>query len=407
MRQPGYWQVAGIYTSAFGMIALVFPYMNQYLLALGFTGVQIGNLYAAASLAGIVLTPMISSAADRSGRHRRLYWLVLAVEIAMLAGIGLTRQVLLVGAAVLVMRSVMRLDTTMRERLSLHWLRLYGSEAFGSLRLWGSIGFAGMAMIGGPAGEQIDPQWLFLAGGGLLVLVALFSRVYDPRLPVQPRLPLQPRMSLQDRPAARPVGSIWRQAGALSPVLWMIMITAFLVAVGQSMYFGWNYAFIENTLDGGKSTVGLFAGLAAGVEVPFMLLTDRWMRRWGAVPLWGIGLLIWGVSWFLLAKVQTPQQALVFSVTAGIAQGFAIVAPVVFVGQVSQPHNTALNLALMGVLAGLGTMIGSATAGWLFDVAGVRVVLQVAAGMVVVATVFLWVSMAVVRRRAITPHPTG
>lgn len=394
MRYSGYWRVSGIYTFAFGMIALVYPYLNQYLLALGFSGVQIGNLYAVANLAGIVLTPVISSAADRSGRHRHLYWLVLAVEVVMLAALGLTRHLLLIGAVVLVLRGIWSLDTTLRERLSLHWLKTYGSESFGSLRLWGSIGFAGLAVLGGPLAEQIDPRWLFLAGGGLLVMVALLTHVYDPHLPVR---------TVSDPP---PAHAFWRRAAALSPVLWLIMITIFLSAVGQSMYFGWNYTFIENTLGGGKATVGLFAGIAAFVEAPFMLLADRLMRRWGPIRLWGIGIVIWGTGWLLLSTVQTPGQSLIFAATAGIAQAMAIVAPVVFVGQVSQPHNTALNLALIFGLGGVGAMVGSAFSGWLYDTAGVRTVLQAAGGMMAVAVIFLWVG-GIVRRRVIAPQTTG
>ncbi len=394
-RVSGYWQVAGIYACAFGAVALTFPYMNQYLLELGFSGVQIGSMFAAASLLGLLLTLLASALADRSGRHRSILWAALLTEMAALGCLSFAPVLVMVGGGVVVMRAIMQLDMAMRDRLTLHWISEHPAGAYGGLRLWGSLGFALVGIMSGPVAERFGTAWLFAGAGLMLIGVLIFSRVYAARLPV----------GAAD--AAEAPAPAFRRIGRLSPVMAVIMATALVSAVGQSGYFGWNYEFIDHGLGGGKSAVGLYASLAALIEAPVMLLADRLLRRHSAALVWGAGLLIWGAGWLLLSLVRTPLQAMVLTIPAGIAQGFVLVAPVVFVGQSSPAHNTAFYLALMGTCGSLGMMVGSSAAGWIYDALGVRVLLRLGGAAVMLAAVVLWTGVLILRRRTWKPRPTA
>ncbi len=392
-RPAGYWWVAAVYFCGFGAMALVLPHLNQYLLGVGFSGVQVGNILAASSLVGLVVAPLASRVADRTGLHRRVLRLTLVVEGASLLGLGLRPGLLAVVLGTVGFRSSTGLDLALRDRLSLHWLGEHGSAAYGSLRLWGSVSFAVLALGGGLLAEWSGPELLFVLAALLILAMVGLARVYTQRLPTQA--------------AALPGGLPDRRRGWPSPALVVILLTTFLIYLGLAHYFGWNYNFIEHELGGGKGAVGLFSFLAALFEVPVMLYADGLMRRRGAALALGVGMLVWAVSWVLFSLAGTPAQALLLTLPMGIAQGFALVAPTVYVGQISQPHNMAFNLSLMGVASSLGLMVGSPVAGWLFDNAGMRAMFLVAAGILLLGVAALAVGTRLARQRAVSAQPTA
>lgn len=398
-RAAGYWQVAAVYALSFGATALFFTHLNQFLLDAGFSGAEIGNMHAVANLGGLFVVPLLSSLADRSGAHRRVLRLALLLEGAAVLAVGLGSAWLLIAVGVVVARSIMRLDVAVRDRLTLHWLNEQGSQAYGSLRLWGSLGFALMALGGGALAEVVGAQRLFMLAALLVLTVILVVRVFPARLPTGERAA---RGVVRLRALLKP--SAWRSR-LPSPALAVILVTVVLAALAVSATFGWSYALVEYELGGGKSTVGVYSSLAALVEIPLMLAVDRLLRRWGAARVWIIGMLLWSGAFLLLSLAQTPWQGVLVGVLVGVAQGFTIVTPVVYVGQVSRPDNTAFNLALIGVFQALGMTVASPVMGTLYDTAGVRIVVRTGAGLMVLAVLALAGGSLLVRRRSGRSEP--
>ncbi len=357
-RDREYWLVAGGYALIFGSMALVEPYLVPYLLGLGLSGTEVGNLMAVVNLVGLLFIPLASSAADRSGQHRRITVWSTLLQAASALAMGLLTTPLLIGAAVIPFRYFAGLGMTTRNRLALAWLRQRNSQDYGSLRLWGSIGFSGVVVIAGMVAQQAGVPILFVASAVLAsASLALLG-------PFAAQLPAQEQRRREGRP---------------SPVLVLLFVVIVLMTFSRAAYNGWVQDFIETGLGGGQSAVGLFMALVALVEVPVMAYEHHLVQRWGSGMTWALGLAVVTAGFFLFSLVQTVPQALLLAVPMGVSQGFTIVAPVVLIGQVSRPHNTTLNLALAGVLGNLGTLIGSPIAGRLFDAYGVRTLLQVGA----------------------------
>ncbi|NPV67411.1 MAG: MFS transporter [Anaerolineae bacterium] len=357
-RDREYWLVAGGYALIFGAMALVEPYLVPHLLGLGLSGTEVGNLMAVVNLIGLLFIPLASSAADRSGRHRRItVWSTLLQAAAALA-MGLLTIPLLVGAAVIPFRYFTGLGMTARNRLALAWLQARNSRDYGSLRLWGSLGFAGCVVIGGVVAQRAGVPLLFVASAAVALASLALLQPFAAQLPTQEQR---------------------RREGRPSPVLVLLLLVIILMSLSRAAYNGWVQDFIQTGLGGGQSAVGLYMALVALIEVPVMAYEHHLVQKWGSGTTWALGLILVAAGFWLFSLVQTVPQALLLALPMGVSQGFTIVAPVVLIGQVSRPHNTTLNLALAGVLGNLGTLIGSPIAGRLFDAYGVRTLLQVGA----------------------------
>lgn len=374
-HNPEYPLMAALYAAAFGSIALVFPYLTPYLLGIGFSGADVGNVNAIGSLLLLLTTPLFSALADRTGRHRRLLAVSLVIGNGALVGIAL-RPSLLTVAVLLVLNTLAgSVAMTLRDRLALFWLKQQGSVAFGALRLWGSLGFSVIALLGGLVADRVGVEPLLMVSAAINILSLALLR------PLPQRLPVQPAAS----------DSVGRRL-ALPAVMWAVLLTTLVIALARTAYYGWSLDFIQNDLGGGRSAAAQYTAITALFEIPLMVFADRLIRRWGAAAMWGASLLLLAASWAGLSLAQTPLQALLLAVPLGIAQAFFFVAPVVLVGQVSAPHRVAFHLALTNVVTGLGTTLGNPVAGRLFDALGVRPLLQIGAVSLVIAALTIALS---------------
>lgn len=381
-----YWQVAGLFVLTFGAVAIVEPYLVKHLLALGFTGTQVGTLMALVNLIGMVLIPLASSAADRSGHHRRFYGIVTGLQAVSVLAMGLFVSPILIAACVIPFRFFFGLGMAVRNRLTLYWLEQRHSQDFGSLRLWGSIGYSIFVLGGGLLAERTGIPFLFVLSGVLMLLSLPLLRPFARQLPTAPSRTRQGRL-----PAA----------------LWVVLLVTGLTAFSRTAYNGWAQDYIASGLtDGGESALGLYMALIAFIEVPVMFYAHRLIDRWGATVLWGVGLVLLGVGFGVLAVASSATGAMLGTLPIGVAQGLTILAPVTLIGRYSAPHNVTLNLALAGVMRSLGMMLGSPIAGWLFDQIGARSLFLVGAGGMVLTAGILAVGSYAVRHTS-RPQPVA
>ncbi len=385
-RNREYWEVAAGFGLVFGAMAVVEPYLVQHLLALGFTGSQVGTLLAVVSLTGIVLVPWASSAADRGGHQRQFTVVSTLLQALGSLVMGLATVPLVTAGAIIPFRYFSGLGMNLRNRLALYWLEQQHSQDFGSLRLWGSVGYSLCVLVGGLVAERLGIPFLFIVSSGLMLLSLPLLRPFAAQLPVAPPKSRQGRMSAS---------------------MQLVLLITGLTAFARTAYAGWAQDFLDTTLQGGESTVGLYMALIALIEVPVMFTIHRLIDRWGANGLWVLGLVLLGAGFAGLAAAQTVPGALLVTLPVGIGQGLMIVAPVVLIGQVSKPHNVTLNLALAGVLGSVGTMIGSPIAGALFDRLGARTLFLIGAAGMLLTALTLAAGRAILRRMAVGPQPAG
>src|SRR5437870_4929048 len=79
-------RISGIQFISYAARGLISPFIPLYLISVGFTGTQIGFLGSLSALIQLTSSPLLHTLADRSGRHRRLYYGLLTGNIGALLG---------------------------------------------------------------------------------------------------------------------------------------------------------------------------------------------------------------------------------------------------------------------------------------------------------------------------------
>ncbi len=353
----------------FATVGLTEPYLNLHLRRLGFSGGEIGAL--AAILPGITaLAPFAWTAwADATGRARALFlwntWLagLCFVPVPLLRSFGWLSVTLALFA--LMKTPLVPLANSLA-------FQALGArrEAYGRIRLWGSVGYIVAAVAGGAAAERIGVGAVLgavvalLAGCGVVASAGLGRGA--PSAPV---------------PVGAGLAALLRQ-----PAFRLFLGGAFLARLSAGPY----NTFFTIQLD----ALGISQGVAGwawavGVlcEVAVMAAWPRLVTHAAPERLLALATGAHALRWWLTAAVTHPAGLLAIQSLHGLTFGAFYLASVQIVDAMVLPdlRGTGQGLYAAGVF-GVGGVAGNALGGVLFDRMGLPALYRLCALIAVGAT---------------------
>ncbi|MFO7588682.1 MAG: MFS transporter [Gemmatimonadota bacterium] len=339
------------------------PVLSSYLLNdRGFSGGQVGWIYALLPLATIVAPIVGGQVADR--------WLASEKVIAFLQlGGGL----LLIAAsriadfealAVVMLVYCMFYAPTLALTNSVAMINLTDSEKeFGAIRVWGTLGWiaAGLGLTGwrwlGEGGTlpAMPGDMLFLAG--ILSLVMGLQSFALPHTPpqkegVSPWAFLESLKMLRTRDFAVFVG------------------ITFVVATELEFYYILTAPFLESEAIGVASrNVPAVMTIAQLAEIFVMAFGLSWaLKRYGMRKTLAIGVVAWPIRYVIFAIGQPTWLVLASLTLHGFCYVFFFVAAFIYVDKVAPPDIRASAQSMIAIIAlGLGRFLGSLFAGGVRD----------------------------------------
>ncbi len=337
--------------------AIWIPFFVLWLKDRGFSPSQTGLVLGASALAAIVAAPFWSHAADRRAGTTRALQLALVLAGVTTLLLALTDSLLIaVMGAVAVLSASTSAVTPLSDALAVQTLGPERLHSYGAFRLWASVGWGVGAIAFGALFELAGLGWMVPAYAVGLILCAL----YVGRFP-------------KVRPEPHPRGSRLGSFGdALAHVPRLPVYLLGLLVFGAAQHASWDYVPLRiESGGGGPFLVGIAAGVAAFVEIPFMRSSGSLMDRFGTRAMFAAGGAIYiGAS---LAWAVFTAPAAVTSVRIAVGAGFALtyVSIVVMTGTLvpERFRNTGQTLAQM-CTAGLAPVIGSVIGGWVYEHVG-------------------------------------
>lgn len=346
------------YMLFFGAIGILFNYYALYLQWAGLTGIQIGTVLAVLSLARVISQPIWGLIGD-------IYRLRRVILSASCFGSAFAALALVYspdfGWLVLV-TSILAIQNgpigPFCDALAIEYLeRESRREQFGSLRLWGSAGFAVASLVVGALviGESI---WLIIyLYSAVMVLMGLVTA------------------TLPDVPHA--TKATWRGSG---PIVWgnrvFVRLLVATTMIGMTLGVVNSYLIIYLSDIGAPGWVsGLTFALAGILEVPLMAYAGVLIQRWGLrrVLFWGVALQ--PLRWMLYTVITIPILVVPTQIFHSIAMLSLLVAGVLFADQLLPNQWRATGqTAYAAALHGIGPSIGVFTAGIIYQQYGIATV---------------------------------
>lgn len=357
------------YFVAFGALGLYLPYFPSWLAARGFVGWRMSALVALLPLCQLASPTLVGLLADKWAIRGRMMTLCGAFTAAGLSGLCLVSFAFpripfwVAFVCVLAFASLRSPTIGLADVLSME-----ASRDYGRTRLWGSIGFMVMAMLGGHFIDPVHPSELPVGLAAMMWTMVLVSCF----LPKTSHLP--PRPALSDARA------LLQQSGYRHLLLTMVLIFASMSA--------YDLCSTLHLVDLGASGtyVGAFWTIATFAEVIVMFFSARLVQhlRPGRALRLACGVMV--LRWALLSTVSSLKLLLLLQPLHALTFGLMWVSAIGVLKRELGEKGTATAHGLFSSSNALGAAAGLSIWGVLYQATSGATVFALAAVVVSLAT---------------------
>ncbi|MEN9937620.1 MAG: hypothetical protein RLZZ387_4199 [Chloroflexota bacterium] len=358
------------YLCYWGVIGTYFPFLFVHFARLGLSGAQIGLLAAIFPLTTLVVGPAVAALADRRGIRVPILAISLVGLAASIALLALPQSFAPLVPLMMLMSLCRSPIAPIGDSLVVRMAARYRLD-YGQMRLWGSIGFALVAVASGALWERTGFSMMFLVAGALFLPVALFALLLD-------------EGPVVERTGRRSIRVLLRD-----PALLAVLASNFLVG-GSLGVAGTFEGILMDTLGGGEFLIGLLLGVTSFSEFPAMHFTGAISRRVRGplAILLGHGLIIAALTGYAL--VQHPTALLATATLKGMGFGLFFVLTVRLVDErAPEEWSSTAQAILVAVTWGLAPLLFGLVAGLVYDSYGVHAVFTMSAVAVIAASLIL------------------
>lgn len=343
-----------------GVGAVYNTFIPVYFRQIGFTGAMIGTLMATAPLMILISQPFWGTYGDRTSSINRLFRMILGGTAIIVACYPLTRNfyVLLVmlcafsffNSAMYTMQDVLVLQTIENT-----------PHRYGTVRMGSTIGFAVISIAAGYL-VKWDIRMIFPLTAGFAVLSLLITF----RLPT-----VAGHQSRGNRVSPLALFKN-RELVILTVLSFFLVFTLGYYGIFFSIYF------VEMGGDNGQ--LGIFWFISAIVEIPFLLLADRIVRKLGVRGTLILAGLIMSIRWLLLFLLQNVLAVMATSVLHGFSFIVILYSMATFINREMPPELKSSGQSFYALFGGgIPRIAASVLGGLANDALGIRPVFLICA----------------------------
>jgi PPP family 3-phenylpropionic acid transporter len=369
------------YFAYMGGWGFILPFINLFYVSLGLSGTQIGTIGSVSSTVGLIVSPIIVTEIKKRPQARRILQASL-----MLGAIGyflLGQQtvflsiILIVFLQSLVGAGIMPASDAMAVHVSEE-----AGKGYGSVRVWASFGWIITTLSSGWLIERNGFQAGFLGVSLMWLLAALVTLLIQTRYFISPNFAEKHQSNL--RTAFKHITRDRTLLGYAIAVIFM----GFL----NNGVLQFENVFLSE-LGASKQLISIAGILSAVVELPCMIIADRYVRRLGAhrVILFAITMTLFQRAAVLL--FPSIATIMIVRFIGGVAFSCLTIASVFLISSRTNPNETGTVLAIYTVtFSGLVSVLAAPVSGAIFDAIGARWLYALATTGYAMALLSLWIT---------------
>lgn len=334
------------------------PFLNLFYVRQGLNGIQIGWVVAIGSVVSLIAAPIWTERSARSHRPRLLLGISLTLAAAStyllsqqhiflyIAIVAALRS--LVGSGIGPISDAMAVQVTGATR-----------SGYGSVRVWGSIGWAVIVLTGGFLTEKFGLVTGFVGLAlSYLICVVLVHLLGRPRYTAPSRTPLWTGLR-----------QISRQIIA-TPALVGLGLMMIVTGMANSGVGQFENVYLDQ-LGASAGLIGIASMVGSVVEIPSMLWSDRLVRKYNPAKVMMASLLMSGALRAFIFFFPSVGTIIAAKAVWGLSFSFYTVSLVRYIVERAAPEQTGTTLAVFTVtLASLIGIVATPIAGSLFDLLG-------------------------------------
>ncbi|MBS4200827.1 MFS transporter [Bacillus sp. FJAT-49732] len=347
----------------YGALSVLMSFIPLYFQEVGFTTVAIGMLMAGGPFVSIFANPFWGYWSDRLQNIKKILLIMLIGNLIIIQIVFQLNSLPLVFIAMLLFFNFQTPLFSQSNSLILNTIE--GTPyKFGTFRLWGSLGWAIMAVGAGPFIDLIGIKNLWIVYSFMLILTILFGFKL---------------------PQGKVEGTKKIVKGGYAKALFgnkyflVFVILGVLISVPNSINLTFISLYIKQ-LGGSVVMIGWSAFLTAIFEVPVFLLFDRYLKRNTSTM---IGCLVivsvlFVIRWFLMSIATDPMQVIFLQMLHSITFGGYFYIGTTLTAKLVPVELRASGQAIYGLTwGGISGIMAGMIGGWMFQELGPNMMYQI------------------------------
>ena len=352
------WKLRLYFALYIGSGGFLFPFLALYYQQVGLTGVQMGLLGSIGWTVSMLLAPLWGRWGDTARNPKFVLQVALIGAGVTYFFIGL--QATFVGIVIFIVLSSV-FDNSIGALSTAHTLSATQSEksGFGSIRLFGSLGWAVAAPL---AGWLIERAGMLVPFAGYAVCAILAAALIH-FVAVKPK---HVESEHQDRvPLKKVLTSLARDKSMIGLAIAMFVVWMSNTGRGQ-----FESIYLLN-LGAFESLIGFSSSMSAAIELPFMFWADRWIKRFGSGVVLRTALVLQALGMLSIVIFPSVASIVIFRAVQGCSFSLLTVALVSYIVEGAPHGQDATALTFYDVtLHGFVIFIAAPLSGILFDKVG-------------------------------------
>ncbi|MBU9721389.1 MFS transporter [Bacillus alkalicola] len=350
-------------------MTILISYMPLYFQHEGLSGSQIGALLAIGPAASIIAQPFWGFMSDKWKTVKRI--LLLCLISALVSGFFLfqmTEFILLVAIMVifyLFTSPVGGLGDSLAHKVSME-----KRVSFGSIRMWGSLGFGISSLVGGYLLAYFGITNIYYVYAGFIILALLFCSLAPDSTPSRKPVQLVNALKLAKN-------------GKLALFLGMILTISLTHRMNDSFLGLYIVA-----IGGSESYVGWAWFIGVITEAFVFAFSLYWLKKFKPLTLIHLAAILYTIRWVLMSLVPDPNFVLAFQVLHGFSFGVFYLTAFQFVSKlIPEELESTGHLLFISVFFGVAGVIGSILGGNIIEFFSPRTLYVVMTGLSLVGVI--------------------
>lgn len=341
-------------------------FLNLFFIRLGLQGEQIGFLATITSIVTLIIAPLSGALSSKTGKP---------IKILQFGLFGTGLLILLMSqqkifgwiALITALRAALFSGIEpISSDLAIRIAEKDSRAGFGSIRLWGAVGWGCLTFLAGYLVERFSMLVMFIGyGTAMLISASILYFLHGD--------------SVKEATET--------QAVKVTQALKVILKDWAMIGLGLSLILNWGSwlgifhfePIYMDQLGASETLIGFTITLGALVEIPFMLWADKLLKKWDPVRIIQIAFLMDICRVAVMLAAPTIISILFIRVIDGISYAFFAVAVVLFISRRAPAgQNATLQAVFLVTLVNFMTIFTAPLIGRVFDSMGAYTIYQIA-----------------------------
>jgi predicted MFS family arabinose efflux permease len=377
---PGEYWTLSVMEFLFWFAMATSNYLTVFLQRSGLSPSQVGQITAANGAIAIFASPFWGMIADKLRSIRKVFLLCMSVAAVLWAAVPASIHVVL--GPILLMHLLVPLSFFFRipanSLMDAFVVQTCAREKvpYGNVRLWGSIGFAVMALslsaILPWTGVNIS---FFMYGAAVIPLLIIMWR-------------------RKDESATKSVPFREMQFGRLFKNYYFLTYILFSIFLNMPMNTSFTFLpYLVDAVGGDTAQLGLLVGYKALLEIPMLLLMKPMRKRFPLPVIIVLAGVLYIAEFALYSRTGSFMHILLIQTLSGFANGVMIGSAANYVFSLAPAGLTSTAQTVSGAMSSISTIIGSLLGGELITLVGVRGFYMISAGLVAASLVYFLITL--------------